>query len=179
MPVPIDRLQGGTPSARRKLNQTVDKANRLLTITGDSFIRVHDTPMGLSIGLNLDYLLAYIPKVRGASESVPAGVLFAVKVKLKGGWPGGNGQNCAFVYDVYPASTVWPSQGDPPSETRLLENAPPETEVIPGVRYQWVPTDGAPWGWGVAFRDPSEEGSPLLLYHVADERPTSHDCECP
>jgi len=57
----LEPLRGGTPSARRKLNELADAVNALRKLCGDKYISVQHTSAGVGIGLNLDALLERIP----------------------------------------------------------------------------------------------------------------------
>lgn len=178
MSSPTSRFSGASPKAQAKLNEIVDRSNTLQSLKGDGqFIRVIRTQFGTVISLVIDAIIARIPKVLGGG-SVPAGVLFAVKVKKVGGSAGGVTEDCSFVYDIYPATIDWPGTGDPDPTLRLVASAPPETEVIAKTTYEWVPTGGLAWGWGSAFQLVEEGVLVTYLYHVTDERPLRHECTC-
>ncbi len=59
--MPFDRFNGGTPSARRKLNALVDHAERTSSFLGDGFVSTAQTPGGVSVGLDIPSLVSRLP----------------------------------------------------------------------------------------------------------------------
>lgn len=91
----IDKFQGGNDQLRNKLNQLVDAVNALMNIRGaEPFISVNRGPSGIVVGLNINQVLARIPKP--AKDD-----FFPILVKQNGGGAGSRTAACTFAYDLY------------------------------------------------------------------------------
>ena len=90
----LQRFNNGPPEAIVKLNAMVNALNELDNLRGDEkFISVSTGPSGASIRLNINAVLARVPK------SQKTGV-FAVTVKKDGGDAGNAKTKCSFTYTV-------------------------------------------------------------------------------
>jgi hypothetical protein len=94
--MPIEKLQGGQPSARDKLNAVIDTVNALVQSRGDEqYISVKRTTLGgLTVGLNINNVIAAIPKKL-------IGHAFPVLVTKDGGSAGDSITKCSYTYSVY------------------------------------------------------------------------------
>ncbi len=91
--MPIPDVKGGAPSGRDKINQSIKQTNQLETLRGDEqFITVRKGPGGATVALNINNVLARIPKA-------PLG-LFVVTVLEDGGAAGDASTQCSFTYTV-------------------------------------------------------------------------------
>ena len=93
----IDQFSGGSQSARDKLNRLVENVNALAAMRGDEvFITVRRGPGGSTIALNIDAVMARVPKVALGG----GGGFFAVKVEMDGGINGTQSTAATYTYTV-------------------------------------------------------------------------------
>src|SRR5690606_20518223 len=98
----IDSFSGGSPSARDKLNALVQQVNFLMQTRGDEqYISVRRGTGGMTVSLNMDAVLARIPK-RSTQEA--AGIR-VVSLVSDGGENGGPTFTPSYTYMVYEYET--------------------------------------------------------------------------
>src|SRR4051794_38440821 len=89
----IHRFRGGVQLIRDKLNHIVDESNQLAGLRGDEqFISVRKGPGGTTVALNINNVMARMPK--GAIDYFP------VTVIKDGGSAGDGSTQCSFTYTV-------------------------------------------------------------------------------
>jgi hypothetical protein len=123
--MPIDPFTGGSESARDKLNELVRQVNALSIIRGDNqFIAVHKGPGGSTVSLNIDAVVARVPRyVPDGAGQLHLGIVRS---------PGANGTaSSTYVANVYGTSIA--SLSDSPTETSVTVTQ----TGTPLVKYWW------------------------------------------
>jgi len=89
----LERFTKGPADGVRKLNELVNTVNKLERLIGDGIIKVNHGAAGTTIGVDIDQLMARMPKTTGggsidglvvkeaiAQEDAPAGTSLSVKL---------------------------------------------------------------------------------------------------